>query len=478
MVLTIHRKLFFSHFLAVVLVSGSIGTLFYREAMQRLHESLRSRLEQSAALLTPVLAPADLESIDASEDAATPMYRDYLERLRAFQSSNRDIAFIYILRRSGDTVSFVVDSDNGPAQALPGRVYSDPPPAMLAGFSRVSADEAIMRDEWGWFLSGYAPLHGGDGRYLVGIDMRADEVARKTERLRLAGLTSLALSLTLAWVLSRYLASRITRPIRALSQRAREVQAGRLDGAVAVATGDEVEELGRAFNEMTGGLAAARAEERRALAELEASRATLELRVTERTAELAEANRELHAEIAERRKAQEALERAATTDPLTELLNRRAALRLVEQERERIRRTTAPFSLALADLDRFKSVNDRYGHEVGDRALTEVAHRLTEAVRGQDAVARWGGEEFLVFLPETPLAGAAVAAEKLRAALAEPLDLLGHRIPLSVSIGVAEARVGESLESCLRRADTALYRAKDGGRNRVELDESAAPEAI
>ena len=80
-------------------------------------------------------------------------------------------------------------------------------------------------------------------------------------------------------------------------------------------------------------------------------------------------------------------------------------------------------------------------------------------------------------LPETPLAGAAVAAEKLRAALAEPLDLLGHRIPLSVSIGVAEARVGEPLESCLRRADAALYRAKDGGRNRVELDESAAPEA-
>jgi diguanylate cyclase (GGDEF)-like protein len=181
-----------------------------------------------------------------------------------------------------------------------------------------------------------------------------------------------------------------------------------------------------------------------------------------------ELNQSLLAEIGERRRAEEALEKAATTDYLTGLLNRRAMVQLLTIERERMRRRTAPFSIALIDVDHFKQINDQHGHEVGDQTLIFLANELRQLVRAQDAIARWGGEELLIFLPETPAAGAGLVAEKVRARFASAkVVVAGHEIALTMSVGVASQAADQAIDETIGRADAALYRAKLSGRNLV-----------
>ncbi len=466
----IRRKLLVSHFVAVVLVSGSVGTLFYRTAASALFDSLRARLRYSAALLSRSIDATTLDGVDAAEDAASPVYLSVLANLRDFQASNRDVAYIYVMRREAGRVLFVVDSDASPEQAMPGHEYPSPPPTLLRGFDEQSADDEVTSDRWGYFLSGYAPLKNGGGRYLVGIDMRADEVQQKFQAIRVAGLVSLALSVVLAYLFSAWLASRITRPIRLFVGRAGEIAGGVLAGRVEVRTGDELDDLGQAFNTMSDRLAASREQTDAALRGLEEARDQLEARVAERTATLTTTNERLKREVEERSRAEAALERAAATDYLTGLANRPALLRQLEHEVERFRRTGRVFSLLLADLDHFKPVNDTLGHEAGDRVLVRVAQLLRQVVRGQDVVCRWGGDELLAFLPETAAEGAAQLAERLRATVeaAELVpDAAGHR--LTLSLGVATIAGDETAADCIRRADEALYRAKAEGRNRVAV---------
>ncbi|HMO48531.1 MAG TPA: GGDEF domain-containing protein [Rubrivivax sp.] len=174
------------------------------------------------------------------------------------------------------------------------------------------------------------------------------------------------------------------------------------------------------------------------------------------------------------------LQHLARRDPLTGLLNRRAMHAALDQHARRRRRAADTFSVLMIDVDHFKSVNDRHGHEAGDRALTHIARLLTQALRTQDRVARFGGEEFLVLLPTAGLARARAEAEILRLQLrSQPLPLAEQLLHLSVSIGVAEwAGPAEDLSRLLARADAALYRAKRGGRDRVEADADDAGELL
>ena len=466
----LRTQLFLSHFLAVLLVSGSIGTYFYRQATASLLENLRARLAQSAGLLARAIDAHELDAIRGEADVARPEYDRYLHVLRDFQAANPDIAFIYVMRRqeAGGDVRFVLDSDSSDEQALPGEVYEESVPRLLEGFGHSSADDEITQDKWGYFLSGYAPLRNGDGRYLVGLDMRADEVQRKFRRIRVAGAISLGASVLLAALFSRYLATRITRPLKRVVERTQEIARGKFEGEVPTGSGDELDGLAVAVNRMSADLKESQRRRDQAMAELAEANLGLEAKVDERTRKLSEVNTALVAEIEERKRVEARLEKAATSDFLTDLLNRPAMLRLLEQEFERLRRTTPPFSIALADLDNFKQINDRYGHAIGDRALAAIADTLRAELRGQDAVARWGGDEILIFMPETGVAGAVEATEKARQHFAEsPLEVQGSRLGLTLSIGVAEARPGEAIADVIRRADEALYRAKQEGRNRV-----------
>ncbi|MCA2983144.1 diguanylate cyclase [Gemmatimonas sp.] len=168
------------------------------------------------------------------------------------------------------------------------------------------------------------------------------------------------------------------------------------------------------------------------------------------------------------------LEQLAQTDPLTQLLNRRALTERIAAEMERTLRYDSTMALLMIDLDHFKRVNDTYGHLVGDDVLRDVAPLLSDTIRTADIVARYGGEEFLVLLPETDDAGAESFADRIRRAIeTHPFasDSLPEPLRLTASIGVAvypAARI-ESVEDLFARADAALYRAKADGRNRVRL---------
>ena len=165
----------------------------------------------------------------------------------------------------------------------------------------------------------------------------------------------------------------------------------------------------------------------------------------------------------------------AVTDPLTGLYNRRYAMPHMAALMERSDEDANPLSAALLDIDRFKAINDSYGHGVGDEVLKEFAKRVRQSVRGVDLTARIGGEEFLVVMPETSQSAASVVAERLRANIAGQPFKVSHevgQIDVTVSIGVSAARsTDETPEKLLERADVALYRSKNDGRNRVTLDE-------
>ena len=161
----------------------------------------------------------------------------------------------------------------------------------------------------------------------------------------------------------------------------------------------------------------------------------------------------------------------AVTDALTGLNNRRYLDSHLATLFERARGRRRPLSVMIADIDRFKSINDTYGHDVGDMVLREFAGRLRKSVRGVDLACRMGGEEFVVVMPDTDAATAEKVAERIRAQTAQQRFATGRgdeTIEVTVSMGVASmARGADSIEALMKRADVALYQAKNGGRNRV-----------
>ncbi len=172
-------------------------------------------------------------------------------------------------------------------------------------------------------------------------------------------------------------------------------------------------------------------------------------------------------DITEERKEEERILYLSRHDPLTDLYNRRYMLERLEEEQRRFERTGNAYSLVMLDIDRFKVFNDDYGHECGDLVLIEVSIAMRDVLRGTDSVSRWGGEEFLVLLPETGIRGAKETAEKIRSAVAQrTIGYRGRRLGVTVSAGVASCPE-LSIDGHIKEADIALLQAKAAGRNRV-----------
>lgn len=177
-------------------------------------------------------------------------------------------------------------------------------------------------------------------------------------------------------------------------------------------------------------------------------------------------------DVTEAREQEERLRRMATTDDMTKLHNRRFFIELIEREVERSVRYSRPFSMIMFDADRFKAVNDTYGHDVGDMVLKGIAATARDVLRDVDIIGRIGGEEFAVGLPETDQHGAVLVAERLRVALEEAfVDLPGGgKVDFTVSLGLAVLDdTCTEVDVLLKHADQALYVAKENGRNRVEV---------
>lgn len=246
----------------------------------------------------------------------------------------------------------------------------------------------------------------------------------------------------LAAVIAWYLARHLSEDLKALAQAAHKLQNGATNTPLPVSGHNrEVLQLSQSLSHMTQQL-------------LNANEA-MKQQVLQRTQELEVANQEL--------------QRQASTDPLTKLLNRRgfdtqAALALALACRG-----NRPLSVLTLDIDFFKRINDTYGHDVGDVVLQRIAQALTQRARQTDIVARFGGEEFVLLLPDTDAQAATALAEALRRSIAQqPIPPVGA---VQISIGVSSLRCNaeDSLHALLKRSDEALYRAKQSGRNRVCL---------
>ena len=161
-------------------------------------------------------------------------------------------------------------------------------------------------------------------------------------------------------------------------------------------------------------------------------------------------------------------ERAARTDELTGLANRREIQHRLTMEFSRYQRSGHHFSIALIDLDLFKQINDRFGHDAGDEVLRQFAELMRTVIRQADVAARWGGEEFLVLLPDTSLLQALTLAERLRSEVAKhSFRFRDQDLPVTISAGVCSIAKAGSLDDLLRHADLNLYNAKECGRNRI-----------
>jgi len=197
-------------------------------------------------------------------------------------------------------------------------------------------------------------------------------------------------------------------------------------------------------------------DQRRLLEQLEVRTQSFEAIVAERTAELSRVNRQLQAQLEENR-------RLAESDSLTGVANRYRLEKILSRECQRAGRFRQALSLIAMDIDDFKLINDRHGHQGGDRVLVEVAQTLQGCLRDTDLLARWGGDEFMLVLPDSPLAAAMNLAQRMRERLLQrpPLGLSS----LTISFGVVERHADEPMAELMGRADQALYRAKGAGKN-------------
>lgn len=194
------------------------------------------------------------------------------------------------------------------------------------------------------------------------------------------------------------------------------------------------------------------------LARLESRNHTLERQVEERTQALHQLNRELQAQLETNRQ-------LAETDGLTKAANRYCAEKKLQQECDRAWRFGNPLTLAIIDIDNFKEINDQRGHSAGDDVLSRVVELVQQHARPSDLVARWGGDEFMVILPETPLESAHTVVQRMGSQLASASLLEGMTVTLS--IGLAEYHRDDTPQQLTMRADQALYRAKQNGKNLI-----------
>lgn len=202
--------------------------------------------------------------------------------------------------------------------------------------------------------------------------------------------------------------------------------------------------------------------------------AALRLQIVQRQqfalhSEMVEINTSLQHEIERRESLEVELQKQATTDALTGLYNRRQYELLFHRERERSRRLGTRLSLCVLDLDHFKHINDTHGHDVGDQVLRHVAALFTRKLRQTDIVGRFGGEEFIVLLPETDLECAERLVDRLRQCLEQaPVEADGETVHVTATFGLTEVEAQDgNIEQAVKRADRALYEGKQSGRNRV-----------
>jgi diguanylate cyclase (GGDEF)-like protein len=427
--------------LSISLVVAAVGAVATSVALESQARAQRAEFERKSTealeLLTLAVAPA----ISRNEHHHI---QGVIDNVANFRDKFHDVEDLEVLDQHGRVLA-----------ALDPTRYNDVV-ASPAAQRDLALDEGIPEWESDGRLRVVAPVKvshklGAIRGWFTPKRSLAPSIRRQQQHAGLFVLgTMILIALSLYLVLERLVAVRL----RALARAARALGRGEKDVSAADGAGDEIGALGRSFNAMARALG-------RYTDDLEGI-------IRERTDELERAN--------------ERLERLAITDQLTGLCNRRHFDECARRALEVARRNERPLALVLADTDRFKTVNDRFGHGVGDRVLRAVAMVLERTARKSDLVARIGGEEFAVLMPEVGVGLAAQGAERMRAALEAEVSIQVAELdgePVTASFGVAAfEHHDERLEDLVTAADAAMYRSKSAGRNRVTVAEERQPAAV
>lgn len=418
------RRFFYSHLICALAVGFSVASYLFATFRTDLIQNNRAQLEVYATQIAERLPDYDLSS-----PKHTQALSDALQRL----ATRYRLGTVLLSQNSG---------------SLRLGVQTDP-----------EANDLVLRSQI------------DQGKWNLELRSSGHEQTRRLNEIRNYALLGFVGAVGMALLLAGLLTRETDRLLKDFSDRFAQMGAGNFSVRLPRFADAKLNAIGMAFNTMGEKLSQGITEREKMLEQLKRARDQLEQNVKDRSRELEKLNEILRQEHEQRAILEATLAEAAATDSLTKLLNRRSMQELIQDVSKKLVRQGASSCFATLDIDHFKQINDRFGHAVGDEVLAKISQLLRKNSRNDEAAARWGGEEFLLFWPEQSLLVAERRAEHMRELIAEQ-SFAGGQLKVTVSIGLAEWDAKEKLEEALKRSDKALYQAKSEGRNRVKTQKS------
>ena len=432
----IGKRIFLWVTLVLSFISLAITLKLYSDSARALHQQVRIRLMHVASAMASQIDVDKLTVITKAKSENSPLYVNLKAQLKKMHDANVSVTYVYIMTHTSDPriLQFVADNSlDVKEMSHYGDTYNtESCPQMLKAFVHPTADTEVVKDKWGEFLSGYAPIKNSHGKTvaILGIDLSLANLRAEQNKLFASVFKSAIWVVVTAFIFSVLITIAILRRLGEFIDAANEIRAGNLDYKINVKWDDEIGSLAQTFNSMTASVKESR-EQR---------------------------------------------------DPLTGLYNHMYFHTKLSEEIERAKRYHHSLSVIMIDLDRFKSINDTYGHMVGDGAVAQLAGALLTQLRTTDIAVRYGGDEFALILPETNTEDAANIAQRIREYVekhefvAVPFCDLNKpgmagaapRMHLTLTAGIATfPKDHDSKDGLAMAADIALCRAKHVQRNSI-----------
>lgn len=523
------QTIIFLLLIVFVCISGIIASE-YLVRFGRNHE-IKNLLDLTELAAASIDAPQLILLKGDAEEVNTAAYKAIKKQLMRLREELPIARFFYIMILKEKQVVFIADSEPSDSEdiSLPGDIYSDASPELIHALETgESITEGPLKDQWGVWVTGAAAIHHPDTKStlgVLGIDIAAKRWKDTIFTYRILGYSITGSVLVLIFCIFLFFQkmqranqviwkeiSEREKTKNALNKTEKNLQTILMSVQTGILVVDEKEH--RVISANPAALSILGRSEKDVISKPYDQLITLPRNTDQIAGEMSGVEsvfvgsdgRKIHVlksvakisldeniqflesfvDISKQKEAEEKLAsysrqleeinkkltQLSFTDPLTGLYNRRLLMDHLINERKRSKRSGQPFSVALLDLDHFKSVNDNYGHDIGDEVLKATATTMQRSTRGEDCVARYGGEEFCILFVNSGNGEHEIACERLRRNIAEDVSIPtanGDNVTVTCSIGLAQWDIdkNETIESVLKRADQALYHAKKTGRNRV-----------